>query len=296
MNQKTCVLDMNVLQSAQLAERLKIESSTRYILPDVALVEMCKKPEWQLTMRLALQGLKDSADDIQVTLSIGEALSIELKRLIPIKNDEFLSEPFTDLVRNLVRLFAQDAAEVDAELEGKVLKARELLLKAELNADDAKARTKTHIDLLVKGLNPKIIKGLRSPSLAPERLVSFAYGVAHAYSWDMLVKNHGMSSDAAADYLELKPLLMRYQFLVVHNCLIHLKNAVVMESFGAHKELNNQLDFDFALTASYFDEVFSNDNGLLTAYAALKVVADTPHSILAETATEWLTEIGVTNK
>jgi hypothetical protein len=287
----TFVLDMNFLQSEDLKERLQSEPDTHYVLPDVAFVEMCKHVNWQLTMKLATSTLYKYPERVKVSLSLGEALTIELNRLTPLHRQDILSEAFTETVTQLINLL-----HVDAELEERMTEARAALLKGELDADDAKNRTRTYLGLLNKGLEPALIKALRAPELDRGRLVAFAYGLAHAYSWHMLTKDRGMSDDDALDYLEVRPLLFRYQFLVVRHCLVHMRNGTNLKSYKASKELNNQLDLDFALTASYFDGLLSKDSNLVESYLDLKSAIDIPRPELTNLANAWFEELGLINE
>jgi len=289
------VLDMNFLQTEELKERLQSDLTTRYVLPDVALVEMCKNADWQLTMKLATGVLYNHTERLKVSLSVGEALTIELRRLVPLRGEDFLSDSFAKKVAYLIQTLNEDHSKIDTELETEMTAAREALLKEELNADEAKTRTKTLLELLNKGLNPAVIKALRAPGLKHESLIAFAYETAHAYSWHLLTTKHGMPDSDAIEYLDLRPLILRYQFLLVRNCFVHIRNGIDIASYKASNELNNQLDLDFALIASYFDDLLSKDLNLVKSYADLKCVIKTQRSELTMAANAWLIELGLIN-
>ena len=54
-----------------------------------------------------------------------------------------------------------------------------------------------------------------------------------------------------------KPLVLRYQFLVVRHTLLGFQSGSDISAMKPEKELNHQLDFDYVLTASYFDGLLS---------------------------------------
>lgn len=289
------VLDMNYLESEELKKILDLNPEHRFVLPDVALVEMLKHPGWRLTIKLATGTLSKHIERVKVSLSIGEALSRELSSHQPIRADSLLSDLYTERVRTLIEVIGEDSAEIDAELETQVNDTRAKLLQEELNATEAKARTRKYLELLNIGFDPALIRKLRKPSLHHDVLVAFSYGTAHVFSWRMLTKENGMSGEEALGFLELNPLILRWQFLVVRSCIIHLRNGVDMEAYKESKELNNQLDLDFALTASYFDGLLSKDEGLLRAHNDLKSVLHTKRSELDAIVDDWLTGQKIAN-
>ena len=52
-------------------------------------------------------------------------------------------------------------------------------------------------------------------------------------------------------------LVLRYQFLVVRHTLLGFQSGSDISAMKPEKELNHQLDFDYVLTASYFDGLLS---------------------------------------
>ena len=49
------VLDQNYLRSSELKALVLSEPNARFVIPDIALVEMCKGPKWRDVMQMSLQ-------------------------------------------------------------------------------------------------------------------------------------------------------------------------------------------------------------------------------------------------
>jgi hypothetical protein len=293
---KTYVVDMNMLQSPELAQSIQGDASIEYVLPDIALVEMCKHPDCLLTMQLALEAFANHSDRVHVTLSVGEALSNEMGSLNVTCRSDILSNKFTEFGRQLITDLSSGNIKSDQEIQKKFGEARGNLLSAELNAEDAKSRTKQYLTLLEKGLHRDVAKAIRSPSLRHERLVAFAYFAAGIFVKNMLQKDAGMSEIDAICYIEKNPLILRFQFLVVRHSLLSLRNGVDMSNMKPEKELNHQLDFDYVLNASYFDGLLSKDKRVNEAYQDLSTVISTPSEELHETVTNWFQELEEANR
>ncbi|WP_175713056.1 hypothetical protein [Burkholderia ambifaria] len=286
---KTYVVDMNVLQSPDLVNSLQRDSATEYVIPDVALVEMCKHEEWRLTMELALSVFQGHTERVHVAISVGEALNNELKTGKLTEQDGLLSRGFTEFGRQLIKDLASGS--IEGDLEKKFDEARGNLLSAELNAPDAKARTEQYLALLKKGLHEDIAKVIRSGKVGRERFVAFAYIAARTFVGRMLQKDFSMSDGDAELFIEKNPLVLRYQFLVVRHCLLTVQAGGNIAAMKPEKELNHQLDFDYALIASYFDGLLSNDKRANEAYQDLMTVIGTSSVELTNRVSDWFKEL-----
>jgi hypothetical protein len=101
MNGKTYIVDMNVLQKAEFAERIKIESTATFVIPDVAFVEMCKNEKCELTMRRA-RGVPPHTERVAAAIGLTQALRTEVAMRAPISRDGILSPEFASIVRKLI--------------------------------------------------------------------------------------------------------------------------------------------------------------------------------------------------
>jgi hypothetical protein len=74
----TYVLDQNFLRSEEL-KRLVLEPEARFAILDEALMEMCKSPQWEETMRHSLATLAKHSAHTIVPKDMGTAMRWELR-------------------------------------------------------------------------------------------------------------------------------------------------------------------------------------------------------------------------
>lgn len=295
-NMKIYVIDQNMLQSPELAENIRRDQLAEYVLPDVALAEMCKDPDCLLTMRLGLEVFKDHADRVHFTLGIGEAMRIELATQKAVLQSDMLSDKFTKFGRELIKDLASGAINSNIDIQQRIAAARENLLQIDLSADDAKGRTKKLLDLLKGGLHPHLVKAIRSPGFPNETFVSLACTMASMYAAKSIQKNSSMSEMQAEALVDQNSLNFRYEFALVRHCLLHVKNGGDISNLAPAKELNHQLDLDYVLTSSYFDGLLTKDKRVIDGDQDLRGVISRSKDELIEATKKWLEELEEKNK
>lgn len=77
---KTYVVDQGWMRSPDLSALLVSEPQSRFVVPDIAMVEMSKSGNWEGTMRPSLKNFYPAVSRTFMSLSVGEALQIELKQ------------------------------------------------------------------------------------------------------------------------------------------------------------------------------------------------------------------------
>jgi len=128
------------MRSPDLSSLISSEPQSRFVIPDVAMVEMSKSGNWEDTMRPSLKNLYPAVSRIFMSLSVGEGLQIELKQRRSIESD-LLPKDFSDFLRGLISELAENR-------EGPTVKRMRTefnavfadLLKNDLLEADAKPR------------------------------------------------------------------------------------------------------------------------------------------------------------
>lgn len=73
------VIDQNVMQRPALPEFVAEHPRAQFVLPDTALVEMCKNSQWEYTFRRNFAALAPVSNRCLMSLSVQEAMGLEVK-------------------------------------------------------------------------------------------------------------------------------------------------------------------------------------------------------------------------
>jgi hypothetical protein len=288
---KKYVVDMNMLQAPELPQGIQADGEIDYIIPNVAFLEMCKHDAFLSTMRQALQVFGDHADRVHVTRSVGMCLGDEMRALRLTDGGNMLSDEQSEYGRRLIRDLLSGNMDSAAEIQRELDQARTVVLSADLNADDAKERAQRYLSLIEKGLHADLQKALRSRRVSHEVFIAFTWVVACMYSRKWMCKEGRLSEAGARRFIRKKPLVLRYQFLVVRHTLLGFQSGSDISAMKPEKELNHQLDFDYVLTASYFDGLLSKDKRVNDAHADLTDVLGASPEALQATVDAWFKEL-----
>ncbi|MFZ6813756.1 hypothetical protein ACO0K3_04765 [Undibacterium sp. Rencai35W] len=277
---KSYVIDQNVMRKPMLAALIAAEPDSSFIVPDVALLEMSKGQNWEGTMRPSLAAFAGANDRIYVSLSIGEALKRERNFLNATTVQDLITDEFTSFVRSLIKELSSGRPAMSMELiRANFPQAFTHWQTADLNADSAKARVIELVHLFKKGLKKEVIKALRNHSYPQYRLALIA---AQA---EQFVLNHippkVIAPAAAYKFLSYQPMTFRYTVLLTRHALDWAIEGG-LDSLPTERELNNLLDIEYALTASYFDDLVTEDGGARSAFSDLKeILAMSPETVAA---------------
>lgn len=289
---RTYVVDANMLQSSELENRLHADATSTFILPDVAILEMCKHENCQLTMKLAFKVFAQRSDRVVASLSTGEIFNKELKSFIAISKASILSDNFTDFTRRLIEDLAKDDEKLDASIQDQFSQARAKLVTRDLDAIAAKNATEEILKIIRKALTPKIIKALRKPELDQTKFLAYVQVMAEFFFQHMLTKNFNIGKNFGRRFIAHRPMYLRYFYMLARHCLTTIKNGGDISNMKPENELNHQLDQDYILIASYFSGVISNDKRVNEGYRDLMTIIGTPSNQAFIIFNRWLEEIG----
>lgn len=290
---KTYVIDMNVLQSAELASQILSEPDSRFVLPDVAFVEMCKHDSWELTMRSALNVFAGCTDRIEMSLSVGETINEEIETLVPTTSSTFLPPDFTSFARKLIGEVIQGhQREAYKIVHTKFSDVRQELLSAELDAPRAKDRTLNLLNTWLSGLAPKLMTAIRKPDLNRLFFLSIVQVNAESFCLQYL-ESIGVTTDGAHSFMDKKPMLLRYFYAITRHSLLAAKAGSGFSAMKAEKELNHLLDLEYGLVATYFDAFLSQDHRANEAYHDLVTILATSSDVAVARLQQGLRELNL---
>ncbi|RYG58132.1 MAG: hypothetical protein EON56_00615, partial [Alphaproteobacteria bacterium] len=206
------LVDQNTLNAGVDGARAQLaaDPDVGIIVPDVAFVEMCKGPQWDLTMQLCLAQFAGYEKRISMTGAVGELLDHELQTKMPIT--------VADVVPAQVQVVLQTF--VDASTVGTQDEARALLrqhvaqtqieVEADLlNAQQVKDRTLALANSWRQEL-PKVIKALASAQATPADVLNFVQVEAESLALKIATDRLGLSKTDAAEFVAAKPMVLRY--------------------------------------------------------------------------------------
>lgn len=272
----TYVVDQNRMRKPELQTCINEEPGSRFVIPDVALVEMSKsETHWQDTMKNSLAPLRPALGRTILSLSIGEAMSIELSRHRAITSEELLPDDFTNFVRELVVEFDENrvGTSLSRVISGfKDVRAK--LANEDLDAHNRKAKIEEIVELWRSGLKPELLSALRSGRYEPGFRLAFIQSYVDAYLFPNEMEKLGLTETKRFSFRDEKPMLLRYMYLVVRHALDWAISSG-LENTTPEKELNHLLDMEYAAIASYYDGLISEDKGARRAYDDLAQILNT---------------------
>jgi hypothetical protein len=273
MPKQFIVLDQNILREdrkSPLKEWLDTRSDMRYVLPDLAFLEMTKTVQWESTLSNSLRLLSHYPARVHVCYSVNEGLDFELTRLRSI-NGHMLHPKATAFVRNLLDSvrnetdgYALDRIRSDPENH------REALAKDHLDHTQNKLSLCELIKETKNSLSDDIQKCLRANKVTDSERLQIIYKIVVDLLPQILAEN-GVSYARARAFMKHKPLILRYLFLKVWYNIYWIGKGGI-DSFPEKDVSNEELDKQYVLSASFFHGILSNDNRVNDSYRDLCIL------------------------
>ncbi|NYH24236.1 hypothetical protein [Paraburkholderia bryophila] len=272
----TYVVDQNRMRKPELQTLITQEPDARFVIPDVAFVEMSKnETHWKDTMRSSLVPLRPAVQRTVLSLSVGEAMSIELASGRAIDAEALLPEKFAHFVQELVvELDEARTGNALSTLGARFANARAALGAHELDAEGRKATIEGIEKSLRRDLKPEVLKALRSNQFDPDFRLAFIQSYVQQLLFPEEMEKAGMSETDATAFKAEQPMVLRYWYLLTRHAVDWMTSGG-LSGIKATKELNHLLDMDYAAIASYFDGLLSEDEAAMAAYNDLRQMLDT---------------------
>jgi len=288
---KTYVVDQNVMRKKRLRELIADEPDSFFIVPEASLLEMCKSQNWEGTMRPSFAHFSFVGNRAFVTLTVDKAITYELDQLIPVTVQELVNIELTSFVQSLIDELSSSGrpGASMAWISSNFTEMFARLQANELNATLAKERVTEKVELLKKGLKKEVVKALRNHQYPQYRLALIG-AMAEDYVVDHLLAKK-ISPPDAFTFILGKPMVLRSAILSIR----HVLDWMIMSGLdGAlpERELNNLFDMEYALSASYFDDLITEDQGAVDAYTDLKEILEMRTEARIIIMNKTLTEIG----
>jgi hypothetical protein len=262
------LLDVGALRKAPLADLASANPEAEFIVPDTALVEMCKNENWEGTMRPSFRQLADIHHRCFVTRSLSEVMEQEwVSRKVATEADVLHAE-FQPLFASVIR-------ELDGHYVGPGRKyirrhfvnVRDDMLKDDLHAEAALKRLTGLARPWVAGLKPYILSNLRNGSFGdPQRVAMLK--VQCAYFFKDICIGRGFSEEEAEHFFSQRPLALRNLYAMARLSL-HWAISGGLQMMKPTTALNHLLDQDYVVLGTVFNRFITLDGFAQEAYDEL---------------------------
>jgi len=264
MAKKFLVIDQNYLRDSHLEEFLASNSDLVVVLPDVALMEMCKSSSWKTTMNRSLKVLSGNLHKVYLSIGIGEAFRYEISKRRSIEGrlfDKELTASFRDLLNEVAR--GEDGEQVEA-IAKRIVQVQEELRTNELNADQNKTKLNDLIGLLESEIKPESLKDLRANRISHQDKLNTIKKYAPSV-FENYFRQVGFPSNKVKSFLRQKPMILRYVYSRLWLCLYWIEKGG-FKAVRPEKITNDNLDHEYILTATFFDGILSMERRVNEAY------------------------------
>lgn len=268
MSKRFFVLDQNYFRNEKLASLFDSDSRTRFIIPDVALIEMCKSDSWERTLRQSLKYLARHPTRCFSTIAVGAAVRYEIENRKTVDGNLIYRE-FTPVLRSLLR-------EIQSGVDGASLEwfraavdpIRNELAQEDLNHQSNLGVLKGLVEITRTSLSEDVIKSLRNGRLASEDMIMLVKASAPNLM-NSFFREVGFPSNRIRSFLKQKPLVYRFVLLRFWLSLDWISRGGI-DSLKETKATNDFLDQDYVLMATFFDGLLSQDERVNRAYEAVQ--------------------------
>ena len=273
MRHQYLVVDQNFLRTAALRNVLVERPNVQLVLPDLAMLEMTKPDERELTVALSLETIARYPGRLFVSRAMSECLKYELTTGRSVAG-HLLFRPATAFLRTV--LLAVESG-IPNDQYRRVIDDPEnhlsALKRAYLNHTENKSRSLELLAETKRQMSIEFAKRVRASRATREEWIDFVRTKALSLLAGVLQDN-GFSLERAMAFIRTRPMLVRYFYLKVWTCLVWEEQGR-LEGLGAKKVSNDLLDHEYVLAATFFDGVPSDEPKVNDAYGAVTLLLET---------------------
>ncbi len=264
MGKRYLVVDQNYLRTPQLQVLLGADNLSRFVLPDLALLEMTKGAHRELTLTQSLAQLSRYPQRVVVAKAMSACLQNELTKKQS-ASGYLVHKEGTDFLRKILDAVAtgnknRELAQVLEDLDGHIP-----ALEAEyLDHAANKNRAMELVDAAKLDMPPDFAKRVRNGTATFQERLAFVHERACSLSVAVLA-DFGFSREKAIAFIRTKPLLLRYFYLNIWNCLEWERHGR-LESMVDRRVSNDLLDREYVIAATSFEGLLTNEKRMNEAY------------------------------
>lgn len=258
------VVDQNFMRKPQLRELLDGNSAIQLIVPDCALEEMVRLPKWEATFRQSFRIMASALHRTFFTASIGELLRYERDHLKPIGREQLLPPELTVGARAMITaILGQGTSAETARLRATAVRRDIAGERAE--PDRVKAKLVANLALLKRANGQRVTREIRNGRMSEDARL----GMLKLRGEEICQKHFGNVTGALrlADFLTTRFVYatLWYQEFWLNGGLEDAKPKTLA---------NDEFDMEYALIASFFGDLLSEDRRAKACADALRRLTD----------------------
>ena len=265
----TIIVDQNQLRSDDLDHRLYYASPEDvFILTDAALVEMMKSDQFESTSFGSLKNLRERSPFIFLGFAVSELMRQELRDKRPTK--EIISEELTSEFRlYLVEMTAWgDFGPRHAKTMDLVKTHQAELKLGQLNVAQKRPYLLEAIKEWKQRLSESELKDLRDHKWTDAKWLEKS-GLTAAWGVIGMLVKEGWTEDEAKAFCKQVPIIFRFE-LAFNNLALRWLEWHGIETAPDEKILNDLIDLEYVVLATYCDKFLSVDQKAIELYELLK--------------------------
>jgi hypothetical protein len=261
------VVDQNMMRSDDLRIMVATHADCRFIVPDAALEEMVKHEKWEPTMRGSFQILAPALDRVFVSAGIGELLRFERDERSAVSVEEILPGDLTAGARELVAAVLQEGQPL-AAVRGKIESSRLEVSTERPSGDLLKARMLDSVSRLKSINGVELTAEIRNGRISGDARLGLLKLLTEALTEEFA----GFDSDEQCLVEPWRLATTRFicATLWYHE---HWLAAGGLHSAAPTTVANDAFDMEYAITASFFDDLLTKDRRAMRCAADLRVIA-----------------------
>ncbi|MBO0134077.1 hypothetical protein [Agrobacterium burrii] len=258
------VVDQNFMRKPQLRELLVGNSNIQLIVPDCALEEMVRLPKWEATIQQSFRIMASAMHRTFFSASIGELLRYELEHLTPISRKQLLPPELTVGARAMITAILGQGTSAEAS-RLRVVAARRDILGERAEPDQVKAKLVANLALLKGANGERLTREIRSGRMSEDARL----GLLKLRGEEVCQRHFGNVTGAlrVADFLTTRFVYasLWYQEFWLNGGLDDAKPKTLA---------NDEFDMEYALIASFFGDLLSEDRRAKACAVALRRLTD----------------------
>ncbi|SPY99996.1 Uncharacterised protein [Pseudomonas luteola] len=264
------ILDQNVMRRPTLSEIIKREPEANFVIPDVALVEMTKNEHWEVILRESFRLLYPVTSRCFMSISVQEGLNRELTTKKSV-DGKLLPYAFRDMIRSIIQGSQSDIDNPTFSLIRNNISSVQREIKVnDLNENFLRGELESRVTILKNGLTKEKLKACRNPETARAMRIQIAKDVGDGL-YNQYMKSRGISRVISRRLKLQKCLTLRWAYLLAHHALHWLSDGG-LDQAQEHKVVNDVLDQDYVLIATFFTGIISLETDVKKSYEDLKVM------------------------
>lgn len=261
--QRFVCVDQNMFRSDALA-RMVADTGFAFLVIDAAIMEMCKSPEWESTLRRSLQILSACPDRVHFALGNGELLTMEQRRMQAIAFEDMVDPENTIMLRGLLEEVARDRRGpwmgwLDRTHHGNMAR----MAAGHLDHERNRQMVLDLIPTIQNALSQTTLRKWRRDGLEDAERIRVVSGITSAI-FPVIAENGGVTVEASEQLFNQRSYLTRYLWLRVEAIVRWIETGGA-QTMRAERSTNDLVDSHYVLVGSYCDQLLTRDAGPVRA-------------------------------